>query len=519
MGAETKTYSLTNQIFVCIGQAISGPFSLAEAKQWAETNGHRHDAFVWCEGFPNWFPVSLYQELKPLPKAPPPITVNQLSSLKQVTPIQTDEPTVTSFTTPGFAQPWTYPSSQEATQVTQVTRTVNTQYTPSQVAQPVQHHTQPVQQQIVPTVVIRQSQPVQPSQQTPATSRPSGTTYAPPSPKLPERKKIPVLESVPFDPSLIKNNLFKGAQILGVFALLGVAYIGATHLPMKEFANYVQNLAKKSQPVVAPPAPEVKVAAVQPAATAKRDPKTYDAAAIQRTISKMVSFESPVERAAKSRNFQRNFESLSPDGKFWKENVPLGIKLTQLKGALSECQLEKPEGAAGFWPLTSYDPPIRDFFPLKEGVYKGLSIYFGWVGGLASRHAEHFEMRCSGEETFDLFFNRTSKTLFAYAKTITLTAPTSLNAIEQVEVEMAKYCNGPVQAHKAVARDRRSGNVDVHVRYCQYADMIIVAASDAIATAQNSLAQVNLAYVSGKGWKEYLTAVENQARQRMPAAN
>ncbi|MEQ1878901.1 MAG: hypothetical protein ABL958_19840, partial [Bdellovibrionia bacterium] len=212
------------------------------------------------------------------------------------------------------------------------------------------------------------------------------------------------------------------------------------------------------------------------------------------------------------------FDSISPDGKFWKENVPLGIKLGQLQGTLNECQIERPEGAAGFSSLTSYDPPIRDFFPLKEGVYKGLSIYFGWVGGLASRHAEHFEMRCNGEETFDLFFNKTSKTLFAYAKTITLSAPSSLNAIEQVEGEMAKYCNGAVQQHKAVARDRRSGPVDVHVRYCQYADMVIVAASDAVSAVQNNLVQVNLSYVSGRGWKEYIASVEKTEKLRMPAA-
>jgi hypothetical protein len=334
----------------------------------------------------------------------------------------------------------------------------------------------------------------------------------------------------PISRAFVKTAFVRAVQLFTLTVLVISGFYGASRVPYKEWTNYLEGVAKKyvpqnqethvakvenEKPVVAP-------SRVHPTAAETRphDKPPFDAVAIQKTLSKMVMLDTSgaVERAAKARSFQRKYDAVSPDGKFWKETVPLGIKFAQLKGAVSECKIEKPEGAAGFWPLTSYDPPIKDFFPLKEGVYKGLSIYFGWVGGLASRQADHFEMRCGGDETFDLFFNKSSNTLFAYSKTLTLSAPTPLNAVEQVEVEMAKYCSGPVQAHKAVARDRRNGVVDVHVRYCQYKYMVIVAASDAVSSSQDGLAQVNLAYVSGKGWKEYLAAVEAGGGKRLPAS-
>jgi hypothetical protein len=570
MSAQTKNLVLTNQVFVCLGQAITGPVTIEEAKRWAEANWTRPDAFVWCEGFTSWVAVTTFAQLRPEPKITA-ATVNHLTSVKPVA--MASEGTATNFTNPGFTQPWTYPSN-DTTQVTRTTQTgthtaanttvrVQTQNSPNHQTVPVYQQSAPIQQPVPiqqPSNVYQHQQPTEsayqvaqatapiyqqqqavapqpvshqpPVYQAPIVQEPLHQGFAqpqmanraskstPPKTTLPERvRRLPEIDQIPIDPVVLRTAASRGAQIAGVFVVFGLIYLGVTKLPLREFSTYIQNAANKATPAPAN-APETKIAESKPVPQPRRAQAEtkVDPYAVAKTLSRFVAMDSPVEKAAKSRAFQRNFDSLSPDGKFWKENVPLGIKLNQLQGALTECQLDRPEGAAGFWPLTSYDPPIRDFFPLKEGVYKGLSIYFGWVGGLASRHAEHFEMRCNGEETFDLFFNKTSKTLFAYAKTITLSAETPVGAIKQVEVEMAKYCNGPVQEHKAYARDRRSGPVEVHVRYCQYADMVIVAASDAVAAIQNNLAQVNLAYVSGKGWKEYLAAVE-KTEKRLPASN
>ncbi|HEX4924554.1 MAG TPA: DUF4339 domain-containing protein, partial [Bdellovibrionales bacterium] len=436
MSAEIKRLVLTNQVFVCLGQAITGPVSLLEAKKWAEKHWGRADAFVWCEGFPSWTPLAQFQELKPSPQTATVPTVNQLSTLKTASPAPRDENTntnYTGFTSHGFSQPWTYNSAAEGTksEVTKmqedtVKTVVRAQAQPAAqaviqpAAQPViqpknahvsaqpahshaasqvfvqpqakiqpqakvqpQPQPQPVPVQAAelapalnshfnttaqttqtPPVFSGSSQLTQVTYTAPAThaaaqparvqtvmSHAQSIAYTPPPavnamPKttLPERSagsrdSEAAGERLQFDPVVLKNTMARAAQIGGVLVLLIAVYFGYKKIPFKETFAKLQSQQQKQavQPAAEQKAPEAKQAAVP------RRPVETNQQTVQRTISRMVALDSPVDRAAKSRAFQRNFDSLSPDGKFWKENVPLGIKLSQLKGALNECQIERPE--------------------------------------------------------------------------------------------------------------------------------------------------------------------------------
>jgi hypothetical protein len=343
MSAELKTYALTNQIFVCVGQAITGPMALDDAKVWAESNAHREDAFVWCEGFPSWMRVTNFAELRPTPKPPPfsgftmPVPAQATSHTQAAAPVQaksipeyiTDEPTLSNFTnfsSAGFSQPWTYPVA-ETTQpgrpnpLTQAQPESRQTQMPAQthVLSQAQHqvHTQPQPQARVQNPIqtnvnhrsplntnLTHNAPVHPIPTHQAT--PVSPTYTPArpavSPKLPERRKIPAaVENIKIDPVVLKNSARRAAQILGVFVILGTAYYGATRIPMKEFTTYVQNLTKKSTPVpAAAPTRETKVAETKTTPTAAQpqkqaEQKPYDAAAIQRTISRPLTVPPSLE--------------------------------------------------------------------------------------------------------------------------------------------------------------------------------------------------------------------------------
>ncbi|MEQ1878817.1 MAG: GYF domain-containing protein, partial [Bdellovibrionia bacterium] len=290
MSAEIKNLVLTNQVFVCIGQAITGPVSLEEAKSWAEVNWGRSDAFVWCEGFTSWVSVMTFPQLKPQPK---PATVNTLASLKPVV-AAAEETTVSNYTSPGYSQPWTYPVNEttqtQVTQVTQVTQTQPVQVQPQQsqivhnqlppqyqapVQQhvPVQQHA-PVQHQAPVQHTAPAQQPVQhhiqqaaPAHQAPVYAAPVTTEpglhqgfatpqggaraskLTPPKTTLPERvRRLPSVDEIqiPIDPAVLKSAASRMIQIVSVVVVFGLLYVAATKLPLRDMSNQIQQAMHKT---------------------------------------------------------------------------------------------------------------------------------------------------------------------------------------------------------------------------------------------------------------------------------
>ncbi len=219
-----------------------------------------------------------------------------------------------------------------------------------------------------------------------------------------------------------------------------------------------------------------------------------------------------VEAAAQSPAPAPRADSVPANGHFNADNVPLGLERETFERAVSRCKIT-PETvfAPVLGPLTTYDPPIEEFFPATNGVFLGISVYFDWVGALNVDHVSVLKMKCDSEQYWS-FFSKKDEKLLAYSKIIMVDGPTIALALDRVEQQLKKKCKSSIRHHTATYNDESLGQSTVLVRYCRKGPTLIAASANQLLEGPSVL--VEIAYISGTGWKRYLTAVASEKSKK-----
>ncbi len=194
------------------------------------------------------------------------------------------------------------------------------------------------------------------------------------------------------------------------------------------------------------------------------------------------------------------------------ENVPLGIKIDELKSTVSDCKIDKIPAYS--FPVTKTLAPrnkayVNHFFPATKNTSSGFgltaySLNFSVMPGLDLQAISKYEMKCETSR-YDLWFLNSDESLVMYEKSISLPQRGYAATLTQIEKILAEKCDTEITVGLDMTFEE-NGQRDIKNYYCKnFQDYILATVVDGpIITGVRQDPAINIGYLNDRLWKKYI---------------
>ncbi|NMP33519.1 hypothetical protein HII17_18385 [Thalassotalea sp. M1531] len=238
----------------------------------------------------------------------------------------------------------------------------------------------------------------------------------------------------------------------------------------------------------------------------------YTDAKAEADAKNFTNFDDYIIDREKQSLIQKMAGIVSLEGDYNIDNVPLGVKKSELLSTIYNCKISQIPDYT--FPVTKSLAPrseahISHFFPeTQKNSHFGLNLYsmnFTVMPGLDRQVISKYEMKCE-DARYDLWFLNDDDSLVLYEKTINLPNIRKLDAIERrLTQTLLEKCDSDINIG-IEASFEENGTRSVKNMYCKnFQDYIVATIVEGpMISGVRQDADIHIGYLSERRWNQYI---------------